>query len=101
MALSKVFALLTLSIIVGCGPGQTAVEVPQTGVKDLIKQQLQSPANSGTLGSEMMAIEQDLQKLSAEDPAKATELQKDMEELKKATNPTAVKAKAKAMIDKL
>ena len=49
----------------------------------------------------MILIEQSLERLSSEDAAKATEVKKIYDELKKATTPAAVKAKAKEIIGKL
>ena len=99
LALTAFFCLgLALA---GCGPSSTPVEVVDSGAAATIKQNLAAAADSGTLGSEMMAIEQSLEKLASDDAAKAATVKKLFEELKKATTPAAVKAKAKEILSKL
>jgi len=94
--------LLALALsVVGCEPASTPVEAPSGGVAQLIKQNLQNPAETGEIGSEMMQIEQDLEKLAAEDPAKAETAKKAFAALKAAKSPDQVKAKAKEMMGKL
>ncbi len=77
------------------------MEVSDSGAAASIKQNLMSTAESGTLGSEMMAIEQNLAKLESDDAAKGATVKKLFEELKKANTPAAVKSKAKEIIGKL
>ena len=88
-------------LLAGCGPGSEPVAPPDGGIKALIKGNLANPAQTGQIGSETMAIEMDIKKLEAEDAALAATLTKDLAELKKASSPASVKAKAKAMADKL
>ena len=101
----KTLSLLTLLVAVlaavGCEPASEPVEVKPGGVSELIKMNLQHPSETGQMGSEMMAIEQDLEKLAAEDPAKAAAVKKDFEAMKAAKSPDQVKAKAKEMMSKL
>ena len=85
----------------GCNSRGIPVEVIDTGAVETIKQGLASAAESGAMGSEMILVEQGLERLTSSDAAKATELNKLYDELKKATTPTAVKAKAKEIIGKL
>ena len=85
----------------GCDSRGIPVEVIDSGAKATIKQNLASAAESGSMGSEMILIEQGLDRLSSEDAAIATEVKKIYDELKKATTPAAVKAKAKEIISKL
>ena len=85
----------------GCGTGSEAVAPPSGGIKSLIKANLENPMKTGQIGSESMAIGMDIDKLEAEDSALAAELKKDLADLQKASSPSAVKAKAKAMSDKL
>lgn len=99
--ISRVCLLAGACLLIGCGPGSEPVAPPSGGIKDLIKANLANPAATGQLGSETMAIEMDIKKLEAEDPALATTLTKDLAELKKASSSSAVKAKAKAMAAKL
>lgn len=101
------FSLLRVSVVccgllmtIGCGPGSTPVEAPQVTTTDLIRQDLQMTVESGQMGSEMMSIQGNLDKLADEDPAKAAELREDLKELQ-GLSDAAAKAKAKEMIGKL
>lgn len=91
-----------LAFSIGCGEGSTPVAEQPAGttVSDLIKRDLQMVADSGRLGSEMMSIQNNLEKLKVEEPAKAEKLEADLEELRKASG-SKVKAKAQQMIDQL
>lgn len=94
--------LIGLGVVLsGCDSKGTPVEIIDSGAAASIKQNLASTAESGSLGSEMMAIEQSLGKLESEDAAKGATVKKLFEELKKATTPAAVKSKAKEIIGKL
>ena len=85
----------------GCDSRGIPVKVIDSGAKETIKQSLASTAESGSLGSEEILIEENLTRLSSEDAEKGAELTKLFEELKKAKTPAAVKAKAKEIIGKL
>jgi len=100
-SLSRLALLAAAVSVSGCEPASTPVEAPSGGVAQLIKQNLQNPAETGQTGSEMMQIEQDLEKLAAEDPAKAETAKKDFAALKAAKSPDQIKAKAKEMMGKL
>lgn len=104
-AWKKYVCLLACAVVLGfagCGgPSSEPVEVDQgMSVEELIKQDLQMTVDNGQLGSEMMSIQNNLEKLKATDPAKAEELMKDLEELQGAQGASA-KSKAQAMIQKL
>ena len=106
MNIVKVFCRTTLICCLGftlggCDTKGTPVEVVDSGAAASIKQNLASAAESGSLGSEMMSIEQSLEKLESDDAAKGATVKKLFEELKKATTPAAVKSKAKEIIGKL
>lgn len=90
-----------LAVVIGCGEGATEVPV-DTGisVSQLIKRDLEMVAQNGQMGSEMMSIENNLEKLKVEDPAKAEAFRKDLDELAKLSGARA-KSKAEAMIGKL
>jgi len=75
--------------------------VIDSGAKESIKQSLASTSESGSLGSEEILIEQNIARLTSEDADQGAEITKLFEELKNAKTPTAVKAKAKEIIDKL
>ena len=76
-------SLLLLSFtLVGCGPGSTEVQQVAVPTKDILKASLQNPADSGQLGSEVITIEESIQKMKAENAANADALAKDFEELK-------------------
>lgn len=94
-------ALIAVVSLCGCDPGSTEVQPIAVSVKDVLKANLQSPADTGALGSELTVIEENIEKLATEDAAKSAALKKDLEELKKANNASKIKAKAKEMIGKL
>lgn len=95
-------SLLSLAVaVVGCGPGSTPVEEePGSSTEDLIRQDLQNAAETGQLGSEMMSIQNELEKLKQENPELAQELSEDLNELEGMQGSQA-KSKAQSMIDKL
>ena len=102
IAFCPVFLVLCVGFVFsGCYSRGIPVEVIDSGAKATIKQYLANTAETGTLGSEMITIEENLERLSSEDPAKGTELKKIFEDLKKATSPAVVKTKAKEIISKL
>jgi len=76
------------------------VEAPETATTDLIKQNLQMVVESGEMGSEMMSIQGELDKMADENPQKATELREDLQELQ-GLQGAAAKRKAEEMIEKL
>ncbi len=77
------------------------MEVIDSGAKESIKQSLASTAESGSLGSEEILIEENITRLTSDDASIGAEIKKLFEELKKAKTPSAVKAKAKEIIGKL
>jgi hypothetical protein len=99
----RCFALLLLlsSLVTGCGQGSTEVQPVAVPTSDILKVSLKSPAETGQLGSELITIEECVEKLKAENAANAGALAQDLEELKAATTPAKVKSTAKAMLSKL
>jgi hypothetical protein len=87
--------------IAGCGPGQTPAETVTPVTPPAAKAQLTDVANSGELGSSASAIRESLEALKATDSAKADELLNDLTALEGLADPNQIKAKAKAMADKL
>jgi len=93
--------LVSALAVTGCGPSSTPVDVPNPPATAAIKQNLQGAVETGQLGSGMMAIDNEIEKLAATDAAKAAELKKEFAAVKSASSPAQVKAKAKEMMDKL
>lgn len=95
--------LLTVSLLAGCDKRPAAIPVtpPKTAPAEEAKAGLKHAAETGQIGSELMMIRENLEKLKSTDAAKGEALLKDLDDLSKASQPDAVKAKAKAMIDKL
>ena len=87
--------------IAGCGPGQLPSETVTPVAPPAAKAQLTDVANSGELGSAASAIRESLEAMKATDSAKADELLNDLTALEGLTDPNQIKAKAKAMADKL
>lgn len=75
--------------LVGCGPGSTPVPVSETPPAELIRKDLQYIVDSGTVGSEMLTIQENINKIKENDPAKAEELQKQYDRLDKARGSQA------------
>jgi len=98
--LARVAFLMVIALVIGCGDGTTEVPVTETSHTDSIRRNLQSVADTGQKGSEMVAIEQDLQALAETDPEKASELSTEFEKLKGASG-TQAKTQAQKMIDML
>ncbi|GAB5440819.1 MAG: hypothetical protein Fues2KO_11680 [Fuerstiella sp.] len=100
--LSRVAIFCSLALSVGCGAttGDTVVEVEPVDTQ--AKQILQDIAESGQLGSSVMELREELEKMKGgPEAAKAKELLTDLEELEKVKNPKDVKKKAAAMAEKL
>ncbi len=96
--------VLVLGLLVGCSgqPGSISVTPPpQQAPADAAKAALKDMADSGQVGSGIMAVRENLEKLKSTDAAKGEALLKELDELSKLNQPDAVKAKAKAMMEKL
>jgi len=95
--------LLTLGLFVGCSGRSAPIPVtpPQQTSAAAAKAALKEIADSGQVGSQLMTVRENVEKLKGSDPAKADALLKEVDELGAARTPDAVKAKAKAMMDKL
>ena len=98
--LARIAFMLVIALIVGCGDGTTEVPVTETSRTDSIRRNLQSIADTGQKGSEMVAIEQDIRSLAETDPEKSAELSTEFEKLKGASG-TQAKSQAQKMIDML
>lgn len=98
--LKATFALAMLSFV-GCGPASVTSEPVTPAPPPAAKAMLTELASSGELGSGAESIRAALEELKATDAAKGEDLLKDMDQLEKMTDPSKVKAKAKAMADKL
>ncbi|MEY3176359.1 MAG: hypothetical protein RLZZ436_4273 [Planctomycetota bacterium] len=99
-ALSSLFLLGCLAMA-GCGPSQLPAESVTPVAPPAAKAQLMDVANSGELGSAASAIRESLEAMKATDSAKADELLNDLTALEGLGDPAQIKAKAKAMADKL
>ena len=99
-ALSGLLLASTL-FITGCGPGQLPSETVTPVAPPAAKAQLMDVATSGELGSSASAIRESLEALKATDSAKAEELLNELTALEGLVDPNQIKAKAKAMADKL
>ena len=86
--------------ISGCG-NAVAPEAVTPPPPPAAKALLSDVANSGELGSGASTIRDALATLQATDAAKADPLLKEMDELETLSDPAKIKAKAKAMADKL
>jgi hypothetical protein len=97
-----VAALLCGMMLCGCGGGANIPEESVTPPPPTpAKQMLTDIANSGEVGSGASMIRDALESMKATDAPKAEELLKDLTELEGLGDPAKIKAKAKAMADKL
>lgn len=92
-------ALLIGVSLVGCGGVESTAVTPPPPPQ--AKALLSDVANSGELGSGASMIRDSLESLKATDAAKAEELLKELDELEKMSDAAKIKAKAKAMSEKL
>lgn len=92
--------MLLTGLVLGCGPGSTAVPPPATTPADEIRTNLQYIVDSGTKGSEMMTIQQNIEKLAETEPDQADKLRAEFQKLEAARGPQAP-AQAKKMIEML
>jgi hypothetical protein len=94
---------LFFAAAVGCGAvtDDDPVDVTPPSTTEKLKASLNDVAQTGQMGSGMMTIEQEIEKLRATDAAKADALKADYEQLKTMNNPAQAKAKAQEMLGKL
>ena len=92
-----------LLLSIGCGGG--TANIPEEAVTPPAappaKAMLNDVANTGELGSGASLIRDALEAMKATDAAKVEPLLKEMTELEGMSDPAKIKAKAKAMADKL
>jgi len=94
--------LLCCGLACGCGNGTVDVEsesVDPSGVS--AKKMLEDIAESGQLSSDVMSIQEELEKLKSTDEAKGQALLDDLTALQALSSPQQIKQKAKEMADKL
>jgi hypothetical protein len=100
----KTLMLLSALALVGCGAGEKPVNVTppaQLPAAQNAKITLQEIANTGQMGSAMMLLRENLEAFKQADAAKGGPLVSDLDALEKETDVERIKAKAKAMADKL
>ena len=92
--------LLACCLVAGCSSSLPTEQVTPPA-PPAAKAQLSDVAASGELGSAASSIRESLEALKATDSAKAEELLKQLTELEGLADPAKIKAKAKAMADRL
>lgn len=99
----RIWAVAVVVALVGC-TGDKPIPVAPPAAQSATasaKAVLDEVAQTGNRGSGMMQLRQDLEKLKQTDATRGTELLSDLDALEAASQPEAIKAKAKAMADKL
>ena len=96
-------ALSVVALVIGCNQAGTSSKKsgppPSTATA---KSVLEDVAKTGRVGSGMAGLNQYVESLRKSDPAKGEALAKEIDEMKKLSGtPDAMKAKAKAIADKL
>ncbi len=97
--ITRIALVMAAAMLLGCGPGGTPVPENTIPTTELIKNDLKSIATTNQLGSEMVTIDQNIEKLAETDPEKAAELRKDYEKLQQSSGSPA--GQAKKMMEKL
>lgn len=92
--------IVCVAVVLGCSKGGEVQQTPDVVVQQA-KAYLQDLAAQGQPNSGMMSLQSNLESLKATDPAKGEALLKDYEELNKLQDANQIKAKAKAMLEKL
>ncbi len=88
--------------VVGCGPdGEPVVVTPPAIEAQLVAVLTEIEKSGEPLGSGGMVIEEGIEAIRTQDPAKASALDAEFKNLASATSPGSVKSAAKAMLDKL
>lgn len=91
-----------LAFVLGCGGVANIPEEKVTPPPPVpAKQMLEDVAKTGELGSGASMIRDALEAMKATDAAKVEPLLKEMSELEQMSDPSKIKAKARAMADKL
>lgn len=96
------FAVMFLGLVVGCGtgPADNPVDVNAPSPEENIKEVLNGIIESGqSPGSGGYTIQQEIEAIKADDPAKAAKLQPLYDEIITLNNPSQLKAKAKEMLE--
>lgn len=104
MSANRVLATFLLLAVLGCGGPikQETVTPPTVTPKDAIKAALTPAAESGQVGSEIGGILEHIRTIKSTDADLGASLEKDANSLMQSSaNPEAVKAKIKAMLQKL
>lgn len=100
----RIMTLLSVAALVGCGsdiksvPVQPAAAPPAAQSAKAI---LTDFANTGEVGSSVEMLRQNLEQIKQTDAAKGDALLSDLKALEAETDKEKIKAKAKAMSDKL
>ena len=96
--------LSVVALVIGCSQGGSGSSSQKSAAPSAAgaKAALEGMAKSGMMGSGMQPVGSYISSLRATDPAKAEELDKGFRELGSLSGrPDALKAKAKALADKL
>lgn len=95
------FVVALYAPLIGCGPSTSSVPVTPPPVVEEIKMGLKSISETGELDSGMVLVEEKIDRLKEDDPAKAGEIAEIFAKLKTAKSPSEAKKLAKSIIDKL
>lgn len=102
MTLQKLILLsVVLLIMVGCGRSGKPVQAPTASPAEAAKAALKEVADTGVVGSGMLTVRENLEKIQKEDAAKGAALLKEFEALEKARSPQEVQMRARQLMSKL
>lgn len=103
MKRARVLCVVLAAALLGCSGGSSTAPVPVTPIDPMIsaKATLEAMAVDGQIGSGLEEVRMSLEKLKETDPAKGEALLQEYDALAKAGTPDQVRAKAKALLEKL
>lgn len=100
MKIAQFVAVAVLGVVLaGCTSGTKSEAV--TPVANPAKGILESMAQTGQMTSGIVEVEGEIANLKAQDPAKGEKLAKELDDLKKQSDPSQIKSRAKAIADQL
>lgn len=93
--------MLAGAMFLGCGRSGQSVKTPTTSPAEMAKAALKEVADTGVMGSGMLTVRENLEKIQSSDPAKGAALMKDFQALEKARTPQEIQMRARELMSKL
>lgn len=98
MHMGKLIAILLIGFTIGCSSSTPTIDAsPMSSAREM----LEEVANTGVIGNQLKEIEAELEKMRQTDGAKATNLLKQLNQLKDMKDAAKIKAKASSIAGQL